>query len=417
MLNDIGFDEALDFVRKNISSMARETVSVKKAVGRVAACDVYAKVDSPSLDASLKDGYAVFSADLDNASSNSPVRLRVKGSLAAGDAPGFAVGPGLAVRILSGAPIPEGADAVVAEEFTDRGSPDLSVFAPAQKGRNILEKGADVHKGEKIADAGCVLFPQIIGLMVAAGIFKLPVYCRPKIGLLATGSEILLPGKPFESGRLYASNVALQQAWLCDGGFDVQMRVSGDTEKQMADEIRELISKVDVLITSGGAWKGDRDLVVRVLESLGCEMIFHRVRMGPGKAAGMGILDGKPVFCLPGGPASNEIAFLFLAYPAVRKMAGMDFSPYLSFYGKLEKTVGGQKDWTQFVQCDIEIKGDKILLHPKKLKSRMAAMAKTPAVVIIAEGEEEIGKGSQVEFVCFDPSLFMHPCLAKRKNI
>lgn len=411
MLNDIGFDEALDLVRTNISPMAHETVPVQQAVGRVAACDVYAKVNSPSLDASLKDGYAVFSADLDNASFDAPVRLKVAGRLAAGDAPGHAVEPGLAVRILSGAPIPAGADAVVAEEFTDRASPDLCVFAPAQKGRNILEKGADVQKGEKIADAGCVLSPQIIGLMVAAGIFELPVYCRPKIGLLATGSEILLPGKAFESGKLYASNVALQQAWLCNSGFDVQVRVSGDTEKQMADEIRELISQVDVLITSGGAWKGDRDLVVRVLEFLGCDMIFHRVRMGPGKAAGMGILDGKPVFCLPGGPASNEIAFLFLACPAVRKMAGLGFSPYLSLYGKLEKTVRGQKDWTQFVQCNIEKKGHKILLHPKKLKSRMAAMAKTPAVIIIAEGEEEIAKGSQVEFVCFDPFLFMHSSL------
>lgn len=411
MLNDIGFDEALDLVRQNISPMARETVPVEMAVGRVAACEVHAKVDSPSLDASLKDGYAVFSADLDNANPGSPVCLKLAGHLAAGDAPGHPVKPGHAVRILSGAPIPAGSDAVVAEEFTDRGSPVIKVFAPLQKGRNILEKGSDVHNGEKIADAGCVLSPQMIGLMAAAGIFELPVYRRPCIGLLATGSEILLPGKPFESGKLYASNVALQQAWLCDGGFDVQMRVSGDTEEQMAEEIHGLSRHVDVLLTSGGAWKGDRDLVVRVLESLGCEMIFHRVRMGPGKAAGMGILDGKPVFCLPGGPASNEIAFLFLAYPAIRKMAGLGFSPYLHLYGRLEKTVSGQKDWTQFVQCDIEIHEHKILLHPKKLKSRMAAMAKTPAVVIIPEGEEEIAGGSQAGFVCFDLSVFMHQAL------
>ncbi|MCF8028542.1 MAG: molybdopterin molybdotransferase MoeA [Desulfobacteraceae bacterium] len=405
---DIGFDEALGLTLENVFPMASETIAVDRSVGRVAFGPVHARVDSPSVNASLKDGYAVLSADVETARPDSPVHLALSGVMAAGDRPGHAVFPGKAIRILSGAAIPPGADAVVAEEFTDKGRPLVAVHAPAEPGRNILEKGTDVHCGECICHAGGLLTPQVIGLMVAAGIFEVPVFRRPEIGLLATGSEILLPGKPFEGGKLYASNVALQQAWLADGGFDVKMRVSGDSRQQMAEQILGLAEQTDVLVTSGGAWKGDRDLVVRVLEDLGCKMIFHRVRMGPGKAAGMGILGQKPVFCLPGGPASNETAFLFMVYPAIRKMAGMDFSPYLHLHGRLESTVRGQADWTQFVQCDISRNSAGIVLHPKKLKSRMAAMAKTPAVIVIAEGVEQIDQGSRVSFTCFDPSLFMH---------
>ena len=405
---DIGFDQALDLVMAHAAPMSAENVSVDRAVGRVAAADVRARVDSPSVDASLKDGYAVIASDLAGAAFDHPVSLRVIGRVAAGDTPAQAMEPGQALRILSGAPIPPGADAVLAEEFTDKGEPVVHAFAPAEQGRNILSKGTDVYRDKQVADTGDVLSPQVIGLLVAAGIVDVPVFCRPQIGLLATGSEILLPGKPFEAGKLYASNMALQQAWLCHAGFPVKMSVSEDAGDTMAREILALIDQVDVLITSGGAWKGDRDLVVRVLEDLGCQMIFHRVRMGPGKAVGMGMMKQKPVFCLPGGPASNETAFLFLVYPAVRKMAGFGFSPYLHFYGRLMSKIRGQTDWTQFVQCDMSQDGHEIRLHPKKLKSRMAAMAKTPAVVVIAEGIEQIDAGTRVAFTCFDPALFMH---------
>lgn len=409
MRNDIGFDEALGLALQNVSAMAGETLPVDRAVGRVVARPVHARVDSPSVDASLKDGYAVVSADIAGAARHAPVRLEVTGCVAAGSRPQQAVAPAKAVRVLSGAPVPPGADAVVAEEFTDRGEPVLEVYAPAEPGRNILEKGADVTRGECIAGAGSLLLPQHAGLLVAGGIFEVPVVGRPKIGLLATGSELLLPGSPMEAGKIFASNIALQHAWLRAGGLEVEMRAAGDEKDRIASEIRDLVSAADVLITSGGAWKSDRDLVVGVLESLGCRMIFHRVRMGPGKAVGMGILENKPVFCLPGGPASNETAFMFIVYPAIRKMAGFGTCPYLGLRGRLERGVSGQADWTQFIQCDIVRQGEETRLVPKKLKSRMAAMARTPAVIMIAEGVSEIPAGARVPFTCFDPEPFCHP--------
>ena len=166
-----------------------------------------------------------------------------------------------------------------------------------------------------------------------------------------------------------------------------------------------MMEQSDILITSGGAWKGDRDLVVKVLEGLGCNMLFHRVRMGPGKAVGMGILNGKTVFCLPGGPTSNEMAFLMIALPSVMTSSGYGHYPYIRMYGRLTKDIEGQNDWTQFKQCVIEWDGREICLHPVKLKSRLASMAKIHAIVKIPEGEERIPAGANVRFTCTGPRV------------
>ncbi len=405
---DIGFDEALKRAMENVLAVDEEILPVENAVGRILSRPVHAGVDSPSVDASLKDGYAVVSGDLVHASPQTPVTLRVTGSVSAGDPCGCGVSSGSAVRILSGAPIPEGADAVIADEFIIREEPYILAVADADPGRNIMEKGTDVYKNERVADTGDMLRPQIVCLVVAAGISEVAVFSRPKVGLLATGSEVLLPGSDFEEGKLYASNIALQRAWFNFHGFEVVFRHAGDTENDIADAVASLMAEADVVITSGGAWKGDRDLVVKVLGRMGWDLIFHRVRMGPGKAVGMGVLDKKPVFCLPGGPASNEIAFMMIVFPAVLKMAGFRHAPYLALHGRLDRSVSGQADWTQFIQCDILAHRPQIVLHPKKMKSRLSAMSRTPAVVRIPEGVDTLMEGSVVPFICFNQETFMH---------
>ncbi len=404
---DIGFEEALQRAMGTVFAVKQETLPVDRAVGRIVAKPVYARVDSPSVDASLKDGYAVVSSDLVRAAPDNPVKLRVSGHVAAGDSCGATVAPGSAVRILSGAPIPEGADAVLAEEFVALQEQHILAFADAGPGRNILEKGVDVFSGERLMDTGDRMRPQTAALVVAGGISEIPVFARPTIGLLATGSEVLLPGSRLEEGKLYASNLALQHAWLTSEGFDAVFRLSGDSEKDIADAVTALLSEADVLITSGGAWKGDHDLMVKVLDHLGWDMMFHRVRIGPGKAVGMGMLWGKPVFCLPGGPASNETSFMMIVFPAVLKMAGYRHTPYFQLYGRLARSVSGQADWTQFIQCDLSVERSQIILHPKKMKSRLAAMAKSAAVIKIPEGVDTLLEGSEVPFVCLDPQRFM----------
>lgn len=406
---DIGFEHALHLALENIQVMSDEVLGIDRAVGRVASRPLHGRVDSPSVDASLKDGYAVVSSDIADASEDSPVRLTVTGEIAAGDVCGSPVSPGSAVRIMSGAPVPDGADAVLAEEFTRREPGHILALATAEPRRNILPRGTDVREGELLIGKGDVVRPPLVGLLTAGGLSGIPVYRRPRIGLLATGSEILLPGAEFQPGKLYASNIALQHAWLNAAGVEVSLDASGDSENEIAEAIASLMAGADVVITSGGAWKSDRDLVVKVLETMGWKLIFHRVRMGPGKAVGMGILEGKPVFCLPGGPASNETAFAMIVFPAILKMAGSRCAPYLYLHGRLSRAISGQVDWTQFFQCDVERTESGIILHPNKIKSRLSAMAKTPAVVKIPEGVETIPEGTMVPFFCMDQDLFAWP--------
>ncbi|MFP4531817.1 MAG: molybdopterin molybdotransferase MoeA [Desulfobacterales bacterium] len=408
---EIGFDRAYRLAVENAPLLARQILPIQNTVGRVMAEPAIAKVNSPSVGASLKDGYAIISADLFHAAPENAVKLEIVGSVAAGGESDIRLTNGQAVRILSGAPLPEGAQAVLADEFTDAGADGRWVFAraTAEPGRNVQPRGEDVCLGEKLAEAGQVVSPQLVGRLVAGGISALSVFKKPRVGLLATGSEILLPGKPPAAGKLYASNVALQQAWLAGEGIDTEVLISADSFDEMAGAIRELHETCDAVITSGGAWKGDRDLVVKVLDSLGWEMFFHRVRMGPGKALGAGRLNGKPVFCLPGGPASNEAAFIMIAFPAILKIAGFQHCPYLYLTGRLETEVYGQSDWTQLIQCEIRQTSPEVVLCPKKLKSRLAAMTRTPAIVKIPEGVERIAAGSLVPFICLDRQVFEWP--------
>ena len=406
---DIGFEEAVSLAMENVFAVEEQILTVDKAVGRIISRPLHARVDSPSVHASLKDGYAVVSSDLTAASRQNPVKLSVIGHVAAGEQGKCRVETGSAVRILSGAPVPPGADAVIAEEFVLPGDSEILAMADAGPGRNVLEKGADVSRGELLLDTGDRLHPQAAGLVVAGGISEVAVFSRPKIGLLATGTEVLLPGSEFKEGKLYASNLALQHAWFGCEGFDVVFRLSGDAEQDIRNALASLMAEADVVITSGGAWKGDRDLVVKVLDNMGWDMIFHRVRMGPGKAVGMGILDKKPVFCLPGGPASNETAFIMIVFPAILKMAGFTHAPYLRLYGRLAHAVSGQSDWTQFIQCDMAVDDARITLYPKKMKSRLAAMARTPAIIKIPEGVETIMQDTVVPFICLDREYFTLP--------
>ncbi len=397
---DIGFNQALNLALEIATPVGVETVSTSHIVGRVCAEDVTALIDYPESDVSLKDGFAVVSRDIAWAGTSNPVRLGLSGTIGAGDRSVLTVETGNTVRVLSGATIPHGADAVLAEEFASVGTDSVTVVACAEPGRNILFRGSEIRKGEVLARSGQVFTPSLVGLVVAGGLMEVSVFRRPRIGLLATGNEILLPGRPPEPGKLFASNLALQQAWLQSLGMETEVHGAGDSREDLSRAVLSILERCDVLLTSGGAWKGERDLIVKVLDDLGWKKIFHRVRIGPGKAVGMGILGDKPVFCLPGGPPSNEAAFLLIALPALFRMAGHARGPHQSLYGILDQEISGQEDWTQVIPCRVERKGSSIHLIPLERVRRLSSMAKTQGFVLIPEGTTAIGAGSPVTFIC-----------------
>lgn len=405
ILENIGFSEAFRLTMEHAVSTGKETRPVQHSAGMAAATDVLSLVDSPSVDASLKDGYAVISSDIADASKDNPVTLTMIDSVAAGENHRLFLRSGETIRILTGAPLPEGAQAVLTEEFTSSDDSFVYAFADARPGRNIMEKGADVRAGQVLVRAGEVITPQRIGLMIAGGISDVIVFKKPKIGLLATGTEVIMPGQTMSPGKVYASNVGLQQAWLTLLGFDVHILSAVDSVDRISEAMLDLSQTRDVVVTSGGAWKGDRDLTASAVDLLGGQMVFHRLRMGPGKALGMGVLNNSPLFCLPGGPSSNMFGFIMIVLPALYKMSGIRHLPFFSLQGVLLKEISGQKDWTNLVHCEIIKNGSDIVLNPRKIKSRLAAMATNLAIVVIPEGVIKFEAGETVPFICLDQEL------------
>ncbi|MGD9818184.1 MAG: molybdopterin molybdotransferase MoeA [Desulfomonilaceae bacterium] len=398
----IGYEEALNLTLKNITPLSDELCPTMQAIGRVASIPVKASVNLPSADSSLKDGYAVVSSDIDNASPSMSVSLRLIGISNAGEESNIKLVPGTAIRVLSGASIPRGADAVLAEEFAICDGARIRAFADAGVGRNILEKGADIKFGDQLITGGELVTPAKVGLLIAGGVFNIRVARTPKVALLATGDEVVLPGRPMTRGKLYASNIALQQAWLNSLGISCITEISGDSFGQLTRLIDEMISESDVLITSGGAWTGDRDLVVKAFKSLNWTPVFHRVRMGPGKAVGMGLLHNKPVFCLPGGPPSNEMAFLMITLPGISRMLGREKSLLPILFGVLAEEVSGQKEWTQFVHCDLTSVNGEFHLKPFDVATRLSAMTYSKAIIKIPEGVRKLEADTRVPFYCTD---------------
>jgi molybdopterin molybdotransferase len=390
----ISFDQAYQTTIKKIKPLDEEYVELLAAEGRVTARELLSKVWSPSLDVSLKDGYAIQSQDIQDAAPEQGVSLTVVGSIAAGGDWSSVLQPGQAVRILSGAPIPAGAQAVVAEEFTRQEGTKLLVFNNAEPARNVLKKGEDVKEGEFLVGGGYLLTPGMVGFLASAGYMEIPVVRSPRVGIIATGDEVVAPGKSLPEGKLYASNLVTIAAWCHRYGFVVETDVLADDEDVLRKGLSKALERYDAVITSGGAWTGDRDLVARVLVDMGWKMEYHHIRMGPGKAVGFGLVGRKPVFILPGGPPSNHIAFLQLGLPGLKRLAGWIDPVLPSLPVVLSQTVRGQIDWTQLIHGQLTKTDEIITFKPIKQKSRLQMISASDALVMIPEGVNMIPQGA-----------------------
>ena len=394
---DIGLEEALSMVLGTLKRLSPVVLPVNEVCDLVAAEDLFASADCPSATSSLKDGYAVVSKDIEGASKDYPVKLRVTGMSAAGDNIAESVEPGLAIKVLTGALLPRGADAVISVEFTREQANQVLCLKNAEPGRNVLSRGTDVETGELVVSKGEMLTPALTGLMAAGGVNRISVFPRPCVGIIATGDEVVAPGHPLKPGQLYASNLVTLNSWLQHFGMQGKTRVVKDDPEEIRRTFTSMLSDVDAFLTSGGAWKSERDLTVRVLDEMGWELIFHRVRIGPGKAVAMGMLDRKPVFCLPGGPPSNEMAFLQLALPGLLQIAGRSPIPFGIKKVRLASKVGGDPTWTQFYQAILERRGKEWWGVPMQMKSRIQSQARAEALIKVPEGVDKLEAGDIIE--------------------
>ena len=397
MQDYIGFQQALDLTLQHVPKIGIQRLPLADSSGLVAADRVAANADSPSIDVSMKDGYALRALDIAGTSKTRPVVLEVLGVQAAGQGNRYSARAGSAVRILTGAHIPQGFDTVVAEEFVTVSGNRIAIDQPVGKGRNILPRGSDVRDGEVVVTAGTVLTPGKIGILAAAGVASVRVFRRPQVALVATGDEIILPGETFSAGKIYASNLFTLNGWCHRYGLKCELKRVPDSVDELKAALQYSVEKNDAVVTSGGAWSGDRDVTARALEVLGWKKIYHRVRLGPGKAVGFGLLGQKPVFILPGGPPSNLVAFLLLVLPGLLRLSGHPDPGLPKGPAVVAETLEGESSWTQAVFGCISDSTGHIRFHPAKGNSRLKNMSTADALLLIPEGVSRLPAGASIE--------------------
>lgn len=395
----VGYREAFDIIGDNVLTVGDEVLPLGLCVNRVAAADLVAQVSYPTIDVSLKDGFAVKSTDVACADRQKPVCLKVAGYAFAGTKYNGLLNKGSAVKVCSGAAIPNGADAVVSGEFCEEAPPgEVFIQADAGPGRNILCAGVEVEAGATIIRRGERILPGCLGLAAAGGVNEVKVHRRPRVAIISIGDEVVAPGEKLHVGQLYASNLVTMEAWLSSFGISCIASVVADKEDNIRREMQKHLPDVDAILTSGGAWGSERDLVIGILHKMGWRKLFHYVRMGPGKGVAFGLWEGMPVFCLPGGPASNAMAFLQLALPALTRMCGETRHPLQTVPALLTEDVKSRhRAWTEFKDAVVTLDGEgryKAALY--KSSSRLRAIAKACGLICIPEGKESLCCGDVV---------------------
>ena len=315
----ISVAEALERVTAGVSLLPAEQVGVADALGRVLAEDVASRVTQPPADVSAMDGYAVRGDDV----ASVPVTLKRIGESAAGAAFEGTVGEGEAVRIFTGAPVPAGADTIVIQEDTEADGNTVTVKESVPAGEYIRPKGLDFSEGQVLLRAGNVLTARDVGMAAAMNVPWLMVRRRPRIAIVATGNEVVMPGEPLGPNQILSSNsLALAAAVRAFGGEPVNLGIARDDEDSL---VRMLTAArgADMLVTIGGASVGDHDLVRKVLGDKGLELHFYRIAMRPGKPLIFGRLGDTPVLGLPGNPVSVGVTSLLFLRPAMGVMLGL----------------------------------------------------------------------------------------------
>jgi len=306
-----------------------ETVSLDRVFGRVLAERVEARLPSPPFDRSPYDGYAFRGEDTQNASPENPVTLKITEEIPAGKAPRFAIRPGYAAKILTGAPIPEGANVTVKYETVSFTEDTVTLTQPYAPNTDIVRAGEDIRAGERIAERGALITAPLAGLLAGQGICEVTVFQKPVIALLNTGSELVEPGQPLRPAAIYNSNVYTLSGYLTQmGALPRNAGIVEDNPERIADKIGQALETADMVITTGGASVGDYDWAVTAAERLGARVLFWKVNMKPGGAIMAAEKGGKVILGLSGNPGAAVLGLLRIALPYIRKLCGRaDLAP------------------------------------------------------------------------------------------
>jgi len=399
-------EEHLQAVLAGVHPLAPLDVTLVDARGCVLAEDVTAPWPLPPFDNAATDGYAVKAADLLAASDGKPVVLRVIDDVPAGYRASVALREGSAIRIMTGAPLPEGAEAVVPVEWTDGGMPEVRITRSIARGANVRRRGDDVPLGEVVATAGTVLGPREIALLAAVGRGRVSVHPQPRVVIISTGSELVEPGSPLAPGLVADSNgVTIAAAVQEAGAIAYRVGPLADDAGTLLATLEDQLVRADLIVTTGGVSAGAYDTVKAVLSRLG-SVEFTTVAMQPGMPQGHGALgpDDTPIFTLPGNPVSAYVSFEVFVRPVLRRMLG-----HGSIYRPVVRAVladplqspAGRR---QFARGILVVEDGRYVVRPAggQRSHMLGALAKANALVVIPEDVTEVKAGTAVAVLRLD---------------
>ncbi|OGQ00193.1 MAG: hypothetical protein A2Z51_05265 [Deltaproteobacteria bacterium RBG_19FT_COMBO_52_11] len=402
--------DAIHRVLERIPRLGQERLSILQAQGRVLAEDIFASRNIPPWDNSAMDGYAVRWQDIQGASQENPVTLKVLADLPAGRVYKGLVGTQEAVRIMTGAPIPQGADSVVQVEDTEKFKDRVKILAGPGWGKNIRRAGEDVRAGETVIVAGTVLQPAHIGMLASLQRSMVSVYQQPRVAILSTGDELLEIDESWQEGKIVNSNsYSLASQVAACGAQPLQLGIAKDLMEDLAQKIQQGFL-ADILITSGGVSVGDYDLVKALFRDLG-QINFWKVSMRPGQPLAFGMISGKPLFGLPGNPVSSMVSFEQFVRPSILKMAGHQnlFRPTLKAI--LQENIEKKAGLIHFIRCLLVRKGEKIYASTtgEQGSGILSSMVKAQGLIVLPKEQTLARAGEEVAVILLDPAFFYTP--------
>ncbi len=403
--------EASERILAEIRTLAAEKVSLRAALGRVCSEDILATVTMPPWSNSSMDGYAVRSADITPVMKGERVTLRVVGTIAAGDRAEQPLKRGQAMRIMTGAPVPGGADSVIRKEDTDGGAQKVEIREARDVWKNIRQAGEDFQRGDLLVRRGTPVRPALIGVLASTGIGTMKVFRRPRVALISSGNELVdiddfdevVAGRRIVSSNSYTLDALTRVA----GGVPVDLGIAADTKASLRKKL-EAAGDCDLIITSAGVSVGDLDHTRDVFAALGGKQLFWKVKMRPGAPLAFGLLNGVPWIGVSGNPVSAMVSFELFVRPALRKMQG-----YTSFFRRtvtvaLEEEVKIGANLTHFLRALVTRKEDGTLtarLTGLQSSGALTSMAKANALLIVPETSPTVAKGAQLKALLLDQSL------------
>jgi len=398
--------EALDHILDSIVPLGLENTDILSALGRVIGEDIHAPRDIPPKDNSAMDGYALRSEDIINAGAESPVNLNIIEDIPAGHVSRKTVGPGEAARIMTGAFIPEGADAVVKVEETKCDDAGVRIYTAATHGENVRYAGEDVKAGDLVIRVGAILRPAETGMLAALGRSFVKVYRRPLVAIISTGDELVDIDDAASAGKIVNSNSYSLAAQVMEcGGIPLQLGIAKDTRDDLTEKFMAAL-RADIIVSSAGVSVGDYDFVKDVMEDMGIGVELWQVAQRPGKPMTFGSREGKPVFGLPGNPVSSMITFEQYVRPAILKMTGHQNIFRRTIRAILTQDIHKKRGLRYFFRSRVRSQGDGFVVEitGEQGSGILSSMVLANGIMVIPEDTDFVKAGSEVMVQLLDNS-------------